>query len=339
MTNNLIDRYIYATVRHLPSKIQNDVEKELDSLITEMLAERSNSNRPTEQDIKNVLSELGTPEEMALRYSGGERKALISGVYFLMYKRVLTLVLPILAIVLTGLTIIGLLFSGEAQRFSVLLGIGGLADISLILQAIVDVAGVLIQAFAVITIVFAFLDYNKVNIKESDFFDLPEVPDARMKISPSGPIFWMIFSIVTTVLLLGFPQFIGGYFDGIWIPVFNTEVIRSLWFPILLWTLVEVVAEIIKLLEGRYTVRLAIGRVISGILQAVCVVFVFSYSGIVNHEFVEQVSAVGAEMAATGFPFENVLVYPNIGIMVFLLFVIAIEIIEDVVKAVMARYA
>ena len=338
MENNLRDRYIYAVIRHLPAKMQGDVEKELDSLITEMLAERRGNDKLTEQDVKNVLAELGTPEEMALRYSGGERKALISGVYFLMYKRVLTLVLPILAVVLMGLSIIGLLFSDEPQGLSILIGIGGLANISLFLQAIVDIVGVLVQAFAVITIVFAFLDYNKVDLKDSDFFDLPEVPEARMKISPSGPIFWIVFSIVTTVILLGFPHLIAGYFYGQWIPVFSTEVIRSMWFPILIWTMAEIVSELVKLLEGRYTLRLAIGTIIAGILQAACVIFVFSNSDIVNPVFFEHITAFGTEVEALGgFVFENALARPNIVIMVILLIVILYEIIEDVVMAIRAR--
>ena len=53
--NNLIERYIYAVTRHLSPKIRDDVEKELDGLISDMLEERCGDILPTDKDIKIVL--------------------------------------------------------------------------------------------------------------------------------------------------------------------------------------------------------------------------------------------------------------------------------------------
>ena len=71
MKNDLIERYIYAVIRYLPLKMRGDVEKELDSLISDMLEERCRDITPSEKDIRGVLMELGMPEELALNV--GER--------------------------------------------------------------------------------------------------------------------------------------------------------------------------------------------------------------------------------------------------------------------------
>ena len=99
MKNNYIERYIFAVTRYLPAKTQGDVEKELDALIEDMLAQRCDGTAPTEEDIRAVLKELGPPEELAARYSDDGKKALISGTYYLIYKYILKIVLPIVAAV------------------------------------------------------------------------------------------------------------------------------------------------------------------------------------------------------------------------------------------------
>ena len=78
MNNDLIQRYIYAVVRYLPLKSHVEVEKELESLISEMLEERCGDIAPTEKDVRIVLLELGSPEELAEKYGGDESRSLIS---------------------------------------------------------------------------------------------------------------------------------------------------------------------------------------------------------------------------------------------------------------------
>ena len=357
MEKDLKNRYIYAVTRHLPVKMKADVEQELDSLISEMADERKGNNNspgrmgeqhppgatsPSEQDIKDVLAELGTPEELALKYGGGEHKALISGIYFLMYKRVLSIVLPIVAAVLAVLTIVGFFVGNDSGTHVVIF----FADISLIAQIITASVGGVVQVFAIITIIFAVLDYMKVDLKEIDlvssdaFSDLPEIPEAKQMISPWGPLFGIALSISTTVLFLGFPQVMGLYFNNQWTPVFNISVIQGLWFPILIWTLLEVSTEIVKLAEGQYTMKLAAVSLITGILSVVCAVAIFSSNSIVNPEFITQATEMGGNLlgieALTGV-FENTILRPHMMIMTVVLIVIAVETIEIIVKAFQAK--
>lgn len=77
MKNDLTERYIYAVTRRLPRKQREDVSMELRGLIDDMLDERCGDVVPTEKDIRVVLTELGTPQELYARYDEEADKCLI----------------------------------------------------------------------------------------------------------------------------------------------------------------------------------------------------------------------------------------------------------------------
>jgi hypothetical protein len=194
-----------------------------------------------------------------------------------------------------------------------------------------------VQAFAIITVVFAVLDYLKVNMKDNAFFDLPEVPEAKMKISLLEPIFGITISIATTILLLGFPHVIGARLDGSWVTVFDVAVVRGLWFPILIWTLLELVAEAVKLVEGRYNVRMAAVAVVAGVLQIVCAVAVLGNNQILNPEFISHVEGFGAGVERLGGYFNTFLLQPNRVILVVALGILIWEMVDVLVKTFLAK--
>ncbi|MCL2404440.1 MAG: hypothetical protein FWC92_02715 [Defluviitaleaceae bacterium] len=353
MENNLKNRYIYAVTRHLPTKIAADVEMELDSLITEMLNERNINSAPgplsqyppntpnreygnqpiSEQDIHDVLAELGPPEELALKYYGSERKSLISGVYFLMYKRVLRIALPIIAAVLTVLTTIGLLV-GDEYSLHIVIGFANVTFAAHAIQVVVVTVGGVLQAFAVITVVFAILDYMKVDLKDDEIYNLPQVPEARLKMSPYGPIFDIILSVSLTALLLGFPQVMRVYLDFNWIPVFDTAALRSMWLPILLWTVLEIGVEIFKLVEGQYTTRLGTVTIISCVVQVIFAITIFGNVEILNPEFVGHAYRLMDTQAFYWLSnFNNIVTRPNLALLVIVLFALLIETIDVVAKS------
>ena len=276
--NDLRARYVYAVTRHLPQKIRTDVEKELDSLISDMLDERCGENESTEKDIKIVLLELGTPGELAAKYSGDEQKVLLSGIYYIYYKKMLKLVLPIVAAaVALGMFISILADPPEVSVFYI---------IPLLFGKVIGgaIAGVW-QAFAIITVIFVILERTKADLNTSDFSTLPEVPKQVERIKPYEPIFGIFFSIVAALVFLGFPQIIGWHStDGIWTPVFDAAVLRSLWLPIILWTVFGIIIESVKLIEGQNTKRLAITTVVGNLLIIFCVAVVFLNNNIINQD-------------------------------------------------------
>jgi len=337
MENNLRNRYIYAVVRHLPIRMQTEVEMELSSLISEMADERKgNKTTPSEQDIKDVLTELGSPEELALKYYGSERKSLISGIYFLMYKRVLCIVLPVVAAVLAVLTIIGFVI-GDESSLHIVIGVVNMSFMAQAMQVIIVPIGGVVQAFTVITVVFAILEHMKVDIKFGDLHNLPEIPEQRLKISPIGPIFGIALSVSLTALFLGFPQVMGISINFNWVPAFDIGVIRGLWLPILLWSIVEIVAEIVKLIEGRYTLRLAMVTVVTSVLQVVCAFIIFRSNNIVNPEFLNFVSSLDIDFQAIEWIIDYVAMQPNLMLLVLMLIIIFFETLDVVVKVFQSR--
>ena len=60
---DIIDRYIYDVVRRLPPNQRQDIERELRSLIEDML-----ESGPENRNVEDVLKELGNPLDLARQY-------------------------------------------------------------------------------------------------------------------------------------------------------------------------------------------------------------------------------------------------------------------------------
>lgn len=326
MEHELIKRYIYAVVRHLPQKARAEVERELDSLISDMLETRCGAVLPTEKDLRIVLTELGTPEELAVKYSGEEQRALISGTYLLLYKRVLRIVLPILAAVVMIAGVMALLF-GEPLPANPYLLVG-----RFFAQCIGGAFSGVVNAFAIITFIFAILERKKVKLPEGDMFArLPAVPQEQTRIKPHDAIMGIVWAFIFTVLFLAVPWFAGVYLEGVgWIPVFVTETVRGFWLPIILWGLLGIGKEVAKLIEGQYTKRLAVVTVVADVLMLVCLVAVFSGSGIVNPVFLSNIAVLFEGEGAKLIP-----LFANLHLVVLgaLSLTLLLEIVTTLVKA------
>ena len=61
MSEDLLERYLYAVTRRLPEKQREDVAQELRGLVDDMLFDRCGDITPTEKDLRVVLTEIGTP--------------------------------------------------------------------------------------------------------------------------------------------------------------------------------------------------------------------------------------------------------------------------------------
>ena len=161
-------------------------------------------------------------------------------------------------------------------------------------QTLAGIISGLIQAFAIITIIFIVLERKKVVFNDSDMLsNLPPVPKTEARIEPYEPIGGIIWSVIAVVFFLGFPQLAGAWIDGIgWISVFVPDVIRGFWIFIILWAVFGIVKESVKLIEGQYTKRLAIVTVACNVLTAICAAIVFLNGEIINHEFADAISSL-----------------------------------------------
>ena len=153
--------------------------------------------------------------------------------------------------------------------------------------------------------------------EEHEVSKSPQTAEKKMKFSYFEPVAGIIFAIVATVIFLGFPQIIAVVFvSGPLIPTFDSEVIRSLWIPIILWMVFRIFVEVFYLVERRYTKRLAIVTMIGNTLAFICTLIIFIPYKIVNVEYIDWIHTYFANIAVW---FGEILAKPNIVIIVIML--------------------
>ena len=296
---DMIDRYVYQVVKHLPQEQRADIEKELRGLIEDMLSARSETLTPA--DVEAVLKELGRPFELAAKYRGGSAH-LIGPEYYGMYWLVLKIVL---AAVAGGMALSQIIGNIAAPPENIWAAIG---------MFFATVFSGLVQAFAWVTIVFALMErfargkpFKDAEWKPSD---LPPVPVQRATIKKSEPIAGIIFSVLWLILITTAPYLIaayvpeagaaGGAAGGVAIvPVFNLEVLTQMMPLVVIIICIGIVKEVLRLAEGRYTVRLAIATTVLNAASLILFIWVYGGSAIWNPNFIATINpAWGADSTA-----------------------------------------
>ena len=297
MKSDLLERYIYAVEKRLPYKQRADIKKELNTLISDMLEQRCGDLPPTEHDVRVVLTELGTPGELAEKYNPDKYHALISQPYYGKYKMVLKIVMFAVA---GGLTLASLLL--------VLLGEAPKAPFLALMEWIGGLIASEIYAFAFVTGLFAFFERKGVRMEEEDLLgDLPPVPKKDERIGRGETIMGIIFSLLFLILFLWLGPWIMVIYNGSEvIPLFNQAALQRMWPVILLMTGIGITKEIIKLLEGRYTFKAAVAALVTGVLDVGLLLLLFSAKDLINPAFMPGVTALfGAEDAIVHTVFAN----------------------------------
>lgn len=281
MTNDLIERYIYAVTKRLPSEMRQDVSKELTSLISDMLEERCGDITPTEKDIKVILTELGTPRELADKYNADKDKCLIGSPYYSTYIFVLKIVLICMGVgmLVTGIIeqfiengVFGWYIEASSEAANTVSNNMTLTIIEGIVNCIGGIVNGMLSAFAIVTLLFAFF-YRK-NIKldtlNESIDNLPPVPQNSKKISKADSIIGIVLSIVFAVVFLTIPSVfcVINTSTHQMVSIFNTEAIRSAWYLIVAFALAGIIREIIKLIDGTYTLRVVITTIVTNIVSA-----------------------------------------------------------------------
>lgn len=261
MNKELIERYLYAVTRKLPKKIREDVSRELESLIMDMLEERCGEMLPTDKDVRVVLTELGTPTELAEKYDPDPNNSLIGAPYYTLYKYILKIVLIC--------TVFGMAVAG----FMVFLT-GGIENWYLAtLQWIGMIASGTFTAFGFVTLLFAFFQRKGVKIEVTGLDDLPAVPGKKQTLSRGESVFGILFSICFMTVFLFAPQIFCAVIteNGSTVPIFDLQVLHQTWFFILGMGMLGIIGEIVKLIEGQYTIRVLIATVVTNLLTMLLV--------------------------------------------------------------------
>lgn len=278
-----VERYIYAVTKRLPEKQRGDIEKELRSLIEDMLNARSGEGDVSARDVEAVLTELGNPAELADQYRE-KKNQLIGPENYDLYLFVLKIVIAALAFAVTLAITIGFIVNPPQGLFEIFD-----SYFNALLTA-------LFQGFAWVTIVFAVFEHFNFNPgkefkdKEWSPADLPALPVKEVLLKPAESIVGIIFAILAFVLFNTADHLIGIYVfseDALTriIPLFNPSVFRSL-LPLLnIMLAIGIVKEILKLITGRWTVSLAFINTTFNLVSLGLFAIFINSQGLLNHDF------------------------------------------------------
>lgn len=322
--NDLIDRYIYAVTKHMKSAMKKDVAAELETIIQDMLEERCEDVTPTERDIKVVLTELGTPDELASKYNGETQDCLIGQPYYSLYVYVLKIVTVCISGGMLLAQIMAALTSHTIWYTAIYRTIGG-------------IFGGILTGFAFVTLLFAF--FYKKGIKVDGLNDgidnLPPVPQKSNRISKADAIIGIVFSVIFTLVFLVCPQILCIAFVkngvGVYEPLFNLEYIRQTWYFILAFGILGVTKDSVRLIDGSYTKRVMLVTIITNIIDGALTSIWLLNDRIMNSEFfdsIEQLFGTDAEVIS------HVFIHFNKVFLSIIILALTINGIETVVKAV-----
>ena len=300
----MIERYIYAVIKELPKNVREEVAAELRALIGEMI-DGMDDSFSEEEKINRVLRELGNPKELANRYRGKERY-LIGPKYFDQYILVIKIV--ILSV-----------FIG----ISTVSGFAGIFSMNVLSKMIGSYIGTLfsavMQGVAWVTVVFAVLEYkdssyesNRIQ-EEWDPSQLPELPDEKALISRGESIFAIIISTIM-IFFFFIPDKVGLYYllDGQlnFIPLFNPENLAPFKVVVFIVFIINIVIELIKIIEGRWTMRTAVSTTILHIISAALIIFIMNIKNIWNSDIAQSFELF------TTIPFENAISFAAVVIVI-----------------------
>jgi len=285
----LIDRYVYAVTRRLPTEQRADIEKELRGLIEDMLAESPDPKLDGDAAVEAVLRKLGHPALLAARYRGSEQHLIGPGLYYLY-----TLVLKIVLLATGGGLLIAMIVN--------LLNNSDVNPLLTVAQTLGSLLTGLIGAFGWVTLIFAGIERyspEQVHTANAEMFDpqdLPHVPQKKDRIHPADPIASIIFTLIAMVIAFYVPKLIGFYWsgmpDGGMVPLFQEAVYRMYLPFIILVLAIGLIGEIAKLAAGRWTIPLSVFHFVISIPGLILTIIMFRNPNLFNPEFFTKVFAM-----------------------------------------------
>lgn len=256
----LTQRYIEATARALPESRRDELRRELDATIADMVEARVDIGEDPVAAERAVLTELGDPSVFAARYADRPLH-LIGPAYFPTYRRVLTLLVlwvpATVAAVVLGVELM-------AQEVSPGRAVGQSASV---------LYQVAIQVVFWVTVVFVVLERSGVATGARGWTvdDLPDRP-ARRSVSLSDLAFGLAGYGVAAVFLLG-QNYRSGIADGgdDNVPMLNSDLWVTAWPLLLALVAVGAVTLILAYRRGRWNLPLALTEFVTTVAFAAVV--------------------------------------------------------------------
>jgi hypothetical protein len=279
----LTDRYVWAVLRAVPRSQRPELEPEIRALVADAIEARNEEPAHAE---RAALTELGDPAVLAARYAEG-RNYLIGPTYYPEWRRLLTLLLPLIVPIVAVVVLAANLLSDRPVGEAIVEGAG---------------AGIMVAVQTVfwLTLVFALVERTAAGSdalrgKVWSVDDLPELPDdGRISVVDA------VSSVIANVFVVGGILWVQLQspivLDGQAFPLFDPSL-WSFWLPYFLVVAVaEIVFTVALYLRGRWTMALAATNALLGAAFAVPAVWLLQNDLLFNPALV---SAVGEATEGT----------------------------------------
>lgn len=293
MINELVERYVYDVVRRLPEKQRQDIKEELLTLIEDMLEERLDNGKSEKDNIEAILRELGSPASLSDKYRG-DAGSLISGEYYSVYIQVMKIVLICVAAGMLVSAVIGFFVKSidPGMQLNGLLEVMGEGILN-----IVAIPSACIQAFGILTLIFAIMERNKVKLQDKSDWkldELPKVPEKKALISRVESTVGIVFTVLVMIMFICVPELMGAWLkngDGVVvaIPVFNMEIWHTTLPLLLISMLAGLVDELVKLLKGRYCFTVLWTNIVTNTVSFIVAVKLLATPYVWNPNFTSQI--------------------------------------------------
>ena len=280
--NDYIERYIYDVTKRLDEKQREDISKELEANIYDMLGEDQSV-----ENIKTVLTTLGSPAKMAMNYK--EPRYLISPELFDDYKHVLVIVVA----VFVGISFaVGIIDAVTASGIAILEGV-----LETLFGSILS-AG--FNAFAITTLIFAGIELYRKKVNPPFKVDsLPKIPKVESKKNLRvemiiESVFAIVFGyIFIHVLLTNYVNI-----DAVWdeVTLAYTGPVLSAWVAnvfvpwFIAYLVLSVLIKVFQFKEGGFNKPLAIIYTILELTSLVIMSIVFTRANTFDAAFVQTIS-------------------------------------------------
>ncbi|MCZ7438437.1 permease prefix domain 1-containing protein [Micromonospora sp. WMMC241] len=273
--SSLTDRYVAATLRTVPAPRRTELAEELRASIADMIDDRTAGGQDHAAAEREVLTEMGRPEQLAARYSDRTLQ-LIGPRYYLVWWRVLRMLLtwiPALVGVIAGVVKATL---GDEPGGAV-----GVA-ISAAIQTAVQIAFWVTLSFAILERAQAPLGLPEWTVDQ-----LPEETGDR-QIGQGDCIPSVVFLLGTIAVIVGQHFQRWSTDDGSRLPVLD-PALWSFWLPALIGVLVATIGlEVAKYRARRWTWPLVAVNALLNLAFAAPVVWLLLTDRLLNPELVDR---------------------------------------------------
>ncbi len=271
MTTQLIERYVAAALDRIPEDRRLDVGRDIRGAIDEMVTPRVENGEPEDEAIRAVLTELGNPARLADSYH--ERKRYLIGPgwypsYVEVMKRVLTIAVPLIAVIAMLVTI-----ADSDSDLGDILGSG--------IGAVFEVG---IQVLFWVTLGFVIAERTSGMDGPESLYgawsvdDLPDRPAHGRQIGLGDTVLSVVTSVVFGVLAFvqwenGIGAFVRGINDSYeHLPALNPDLGAAWVAGFYALLVISIAAAVIRYISGYWTRPMVMLTVVESLLWTIYVI-------------------------------------------------------------------